>query len=58
MKMDCPIMKAQGIENAQAQEITPNHHDPKKNPFDALCSRIDQEEPPDRRHRYVTSVLY
>ena len=44
MKMDCPMIKTQGRENAQVQVISPNPNAPKKNRFYALSSMGDQEE--------------
>ncbi|XP_049346806.1 uncharacterized protein LOC125811345 [Solanum verrucosum] len=53
MRRDCPMLKAQGRENAQAQVSGPNPDAPKKNHFYALQSRGDQESSPD----VVTGML-
>ena len=53
MKSDCPILRAQGRENKQAQASGTNEDALKKNHFYALQSRFDQEIPPD----VVTGML-
>ncbi|XP_049349486.1 uncharacterized protein LOC125814080 [Solanum verrucosum] len=53
MWRDCPILKAQGRENAQAQASGPNPNAPKKNHFYVLQSRGDQE----RSSNVVTGML-
>ncbi|KAH0685720.1 hypothetical protein KY290_017248 [Solanum tuberosum] len=53
MRKDCPMLKAQGRENAQAQASGPNPDAPKKNHFYALQSRGDHESSPD----VVTGML-
>lgn len=47
MKRDCPIIKAQGRENSEAQGSAPNPNDPTKNRLYALRSTGDQDESPD-----------
>ncbi|KAH0709204.1 hypothetical protein KY284_010631 [Solanum tuberosum] len=47
MRRDCPMLKAQGRENAQAQASGPSPDAPMKNRFYALQSRGDQESSPD-----------
>ena len=44
MKRDCPMIKAQGRENFQAQASDPNSDAPKKNLFYVLRCRGEQEE--------------
>ncbi|KAH0661557.1 hypothetical protein KY284_026488 [Solanum tuberosum] len=46
MRRDCPMLKAQGRENAQAQANGPNPDAPKKNHCYTLQSRGDQESSP------------
>ncbi|XP_049369896.1 uncharacterized protein LOC125834788 [Solanum verrucosum] len=46
IRRDCPMLKAQGRENPQAQASGPNLDAPKKNRFYALQSRGDQESSP------------
>ena len=50
---DCPILKARRKERIQAQASGPSSDAPKKNHFNALSSRGDQEESPD----VVTGIL-
>uniref|UniRef100_M1DTJ2 Polyprotein n=1 Tax=Solanum tuberosum TaxID=4113 RepID=M1DTJ2_SOLTU len=53
MRRDCPMLKAQGKENAQAQASGPNPDALKKNRFYALQSQGDQENSSD----VVTGML-
>ena len=46
MKIDCPLMKDEERENAQAQASAPNPDAPKKNHILALRSSGDQEDSP------------
>ena len=41
---DCPILKAQGRESNQAQTSSPSSDAPKKNHFNSLRSKGDQED--------------
>ncbi|XP_015068927.1 uncharacterized protein LOC107013559 [Solanum pennellii] len=47
MKIDYPMMKAQGRENSQSQTSAPNPYASKKNRFYVLQSRSDKESSPD-----------
>ncbi|KAH0784229.1 hypothetical protein KY290_003827 [Solanum tuberosum] len=58
MRRDCPMLKTQGRENAQAQASGPNPDAPKKNHFYALQSRGDQESSPDVVTDMLQGCLY
>ncbi|KAH0748282.1 hypothetical protein KY290_027514 [Solanum tuberosum] len=57
MRRDCPMLKAQGRENAQAQASGPNPDAPKKNHCYTLQSRGDQESSPVCCERYVAMAI-